>query len=161
GTGYFTSLIAHVVGESGRVDAMDVDAELAGRARIGLSSQPWVNVRHSNGSTRLPSNVNAIVVHAGATHVIDPWLGPLSDGGRLLVPMTVEFPGMPFGIGKGLMLLVTRTNAEWTARLLPSMPVAIYSLKDLRDKGIAATLGQAMTSGALLTVRRVRRDPHE
>lgn len=161
GAGYFTSLIAHVVGETGRVDAVDVDAELADRARVAAANQPWVHVRHSNGSTGLPSNVNAIVVHAGATHVIDPWLDALADGGRLIVPMTVEFPGMATGIGKGLMLLVTRTNAAWTARLLSTMPVAIFSLKDLRDEAIAAKLGQAIMSGALLTVRRVRRDPHE
>jgi protein-L-isoaspartate(D-aspartate) O-methyltransferase len=161
GAGYFTALIAHVVGETGRVDAIDVDADLADRARIAVSNQPWVHVRHSNGSTGLPSNVNAIVVHAGATHVIDAWLDALADGGRLLVPMTAEFPGMPAGIGKGLMLLITRSNAEWSARLLPSMPVAIYSLKDLRDDAIGATLGRAMTNGTLMAIRRVRRDTHD
>ena len=37
GAGYFTSLIAHVVGETGRVDAVDVDAELADRARVAVA----------------------------------------------------------------------------------------------------------------------------
>ena len=161
GTGYFTSLIAHIVGPSGRVDAIDVDAELAIRARASLSDQPWVHVRHSNGSTGLPSNVHAIVVHAGATHVVDAWLDALDDGGRLLVPLTVEFPGMPAGIGKGVMLLVTRSDGEWTACILPSMPVAIYSLKDVRDESLSAKLGHAMTTGALLKIGRIRRDPHE
>ena len=160
GTGYFTSLIAHIVGPNGRVDAIDVDAELAVRARVGLSDQPWVHVRHSNGSTGVPSNVNAIVIHAGATHVVGAWLDALADGGRLLVPLTVEFPGMPAGIGKGMMLLVTRSASEWTARVLASIPVAIYSLKDLRDESLSPALAQAMTSGALLKIRRIRRDAH-
>jgi protein-L-isoaspartate(D-aspartate) O-methyltransferase len=161
GTGYFTSLIAHVVGPTGGVDALEIDAELAVRARVSLSDQPWVHVRHSNGSTGLPSNVDAIVVHAGATHVVDAWLDALADGGRLLVPLTVEFPGMLTGIGKGMMLLVTRNGGEWTARGLASIPVAIYSLKDLRDEFLSAKLGQAMTTGALLKVRRIRRDAHQ
>jgi protein-L-isoaspartate(D-aspartate) O-methyltransferase len=161
GSGYFTSLIAHVVGPAGRVDALDVDAELAVRARVSLSDQPWVHVRHSNGSSGLPSNVNVVLVHAGATHVIDAWLDALADNGRLLVPLTVEFPGMPGGIGKGVMLLVTRRQNEWSARILSTMAVAIYSLKDLRDESIAGRFGQAMTTGAVLKIRRVRRDAHE
>jgi len=161
GSGYFTSLIAHVVGPAGRVDALDVDAELAVRARVSLSDQPWVHVRHSNGSSGLPSNVNVVLVHAGATHVIDAWLDALADNGRLLVPLTVEFPGMPGGIGKGVMLLVTRRQNEWSARVLSTMAVAIYSLKDLRDESIAGRFGQAMTTGAVLKIRRVRRDAHE
>ena len=161
GSGYFTSLIAHVVGPAGRVDALDVDAELAVRARVSLSDQPWVHVRHSNGSNGLPANVDVVLVHAGATHVLDTWLDTLADGGRLLVPLTAEFPGMPRGIGKGVMLLVTRRQDEWSARLLPTMPVAIYSLKDLRDESIAGQFGQAMASGAALKIRRVRRDAHE
>jgi protein-L-isoaspartate(D-aspartate) O-methyltransferase len=161
GTGYLTSLIAHIVGPHGRVDAIDVDAELAVRARVGLSDQPWVHVRHANGSTGLPPNLDAIVVHAGATHVLDAWLDALRDGGRLLAPLTVEFPGMPAGIGKGMMLHVRRSGGEWQSRILSSMPVAIYSLKDLRDESLDAKLVQAMTTGALLKIQRVRRDAHE
>ena len=161
GSGYFTSLLAHIVGSGGRVDALDVDEELAERARMNLSDQPWVDVRHSNGSSGLPEHVDVIMVHAGATHVLDAWLDALGENGRLLLPLTVTFPGMPTGIGKGMMLLVTRRLDEWTARVLPTMPVAIYSLKDLRDESLAARLGQAMMTGALLKISRVRRDVHE
>ena len=161
GGGYFTSLIAHVVGPAGRVDALDVDAELAVRARVSLSDQPWVHVRHSNGSSGLPSSVNVVLVHAGATHVIDAWLDALADNGRLLVPLTVEFPGMPGGIGKGVMLHVTRRQNEWIARVLSTMPVAIYSLKDVRDEKLGAALGQALMSGTLMKATKIRRDRHE
>ena len=41
------------------------------------------------------------------------------------------------------------------------MPVAIYSLKDVRDEKLGAAVGQAMMTGALLKVTRIRRDPHE
>jgi protein-L-isoaspartate(D-aspartate) O-methyltransferase len=161
GTGYFTALIAHVVGPSGSVDAMDVDAELADRASANLSDQPWVRVRHGNGTTDLMEGVNAIVVHAGATHVLDAWLDALADGGRLLLPLTMEIPGMPTGIGKGFMLLVTRHGNEWAARVQATMPVAIYSLKELRDEQLGAALGRAMMNGSMMKAARIRRDAHE
>ena len=126
GSGYFTSVIAHVVGPSGRVDAIDIDAELAVRARVSLSDQPWVHVRHSNGTNGLPSGVDAVVVHAGATHVVDAWLEALADNGRLLVPLTVELPGMLSGIGKGMMLRParrTRTRALVHRAHLDELPV--------------------------------------
>lgn len=158
GSGYFTSLIAHIVGPAARVDAIEVDAELADRARTSLSDQPWVTVRHGDGSSGLPVDVNAIVVHAGATHVLDAWLDSLAENGRLLLPLTIEFEGMPSGIGKGLMLLVTRRGHDWSARVVGALPVAIYSLKVLRDRSIGATLAQAMMTGSLLKVARVRRE---
>jgi protein-L-isoaspartate(D-aspartate) O-methyltransferase len=171
GAGYFTALIAHVVGASGSVDAMDVDPELAARASANLSDQPWVRVRQGNGTNLvrrslgeggdLMNSVDAIVVHAGATHVLDAWLDALADDGRLLLPLTMEIPGMPAGIGKGFMLLVTRRGDEWTARVQSMMPVAIYSLKELRDEQLDAALGRAMMNGSMLKIARVRRDAHE
>jgi protein-L-isoaspartate(D-aspartate) O-methyltransferase len=161
GTGYFTAIIAHVVGPSGYVDAMDVDADLADRARVNLSDQPWVHVRHGNGATDLTTGADVIVVHAGATHVLDAWLDTLSDGGRLLLPLTAEVPGMPAGIGKGFMMLVTRHGDSWSARVLATVPVAIYSLKDLRDNQLGMALGRAMMTGTLMKTTRIRRDTHE
>jgi protein-L-isoaspartate(D-aspartate) O-methyltransferase len=161
GTGYFTAIIGSVVGPAGRVDAIDVDADLAVRARISLSDQPWITVRHANGTRDLLDRADVVIVHAGATHLLDAWLDAMADGGRLLVPLTVAFPGMPDGIGKGLMQLVTRRGDAWQARVQSTMPVAIYSLKDVRDERLAGALGQAMTTGALLKAITVRRDRHE
>jgi protein-L-isoaspartate(D-aspartate) O-methyltransferase len=161
GTGYFTAIIGHVVGPKGRVDAMDVDADLAVRARVSLSDQPWVRVRHGNGTNDLRGPADVIVVHAGATHVLDAWLDVMADGGRLLLPLTVEMPGMPASIGKGLMAMVTRRGDLWRVQAQSAMPVAIYSLKDVRDSRLEAALGKAMMTGALMKASRIRRDAHE
>ena len=56
--------------------------------------------------------------------------------------------------------MVTRTGHDWRVRPLPSIPVAIYSLKDVRDETLGAALGQAMMTGRLMKVSRVRRDQH-
>ena len=161
GTGYFTAIIGRAVGPAGRVDAMDVDADLAVRARMSLSDQPWISVRHANGTRDLLKRSDVVIVHAGATHVLGAWLDAMADGGRLLVPLTVALPGMPDGIGKGMMLLITRRGDAWEAGVQSTMPVAIYSLKDVRDEQLASALGRAMMTGALLKATTVRRDPHE
>ena len=159
-TGYFTALLAHVVGPTGRVDAVEIDPSLAAQARANLGDTPWVTVSTGNGSADLPSEADVVLVHAGATHILDAWLDALRDGGRLLVPLTLEIPGMPASIGKGLVLIATRNGDTWDAKAQGM--VAIYSIKDVRDDpGAGAALGKAMMSGAIMKVGRLRRDPHD
>ena len=185
GTGYFTAIVGHIVGPAGRVHGIEIDPDLAKQAAANLAPWPWITAQQGNGTSGLPADNDLVLVHAGATHVLDVWLDALRDGGRLLVPLTgamAAFPdpaaklapdamkgAMPAGmkaalmanIGKGFVLLITRAGADWKARPLPTIPVAIYSLKDVRDESIGAALGQAMMSGRLLKVTRLRRDAHE
>src|SRR5882757_7074311 len=44
GTGYYTSLMANMVGDRGYVTAIEFDHELAARAKKNLAHLPWVNV---------------------------------------------------------------------------------------------------------------------
>jgi protein-L-isoaspartate(D-aspartate) O-methyltransferase len=97
----------------------EFEPDLVVHARSNLRDCPGVTVRHGNGATVLATPVDRVLVHADATHVLDTWLDALSDGGRLMLPLTVEFPGMA-GISKGLMLLVTR--AAPSGRLRHSEP---------------------------------------
>jgi protein-L-isoaspartate(D-aspartate) O-methyltransferase len=159
-TGYFTALIAHGVGPRGMVHAIEIDPGFVERARVNLAEWPWVSVHLGNGTKDLPSGVDAVLVHAGATHILDAWLDALSDGGRLLAPLTSGMPGMPSTLGKGMTVLITHDQAqEYRARFL-SM-VAIYSLQEARDEHVAAALGQAMLTGTFAKVTRLRRDRHE
>ena len=159
GTGYFTAVIGQLVGSSGRVWAVEVDEGLAARARANVAAWPWIDVAHGDGVTGLPAAVDVVLVHAGATHVLDAWLDPIGDGGRILVPLTGAMPAMGAHLGKGMMLLATRRGRDWHARV--SSMVAIYSLVGARDDAMNAALGQAMMSGALVKTTRLRRDAHE
>jgi len=159
GTGYFTAMLAHVVGPSGHVIAIDVDAGLAERAEVNLTDWPWVDVSAGDGRTHLPANRDVVLVHAGATHVLDEWLDALRDGGRLLVPLTVAIPGMPGGISKGAVLTARRMGDQWSAQI--SSMVAIYSLIGVRDDGMGVKLGQAFSAGTAAKVSRLRRDRHD
>ena len=141
GTGYYTALIGHVVGPLGMVHGIEIDPALAAAARANLADSPWVTV------------------HDGSTHIIDPWLDALADGGRLLVPLTVAMPGLSSSLSKGVVLLVTRDSGNWRARF--TSPVVIYSLQGIRDETKGPALAKAMMSGTFAKVTRLRRDEHE
>lgn len=158
-TGYYTALIAHVVGSIGRVAAVEVDEELCRTATSNLDPWPWVEVRSGDGRAGPSDRFDVILIHAGATHVETSWLDALADGGRLLVPLTVTMPGMPGTLSKGLVLVVTRRGKEFASSL--NGLVMIYTLANLRDEAANARLGRALSSGQAERVTRLRRDPHD
>jgi protein-L-isoaspartate(D-aspartate) O-methyltransferase len=162
GLGYYTAVMAHAVGASGRVVAYDVDERLASEARRNLASLAWVDVRHGDSSGSLDGPFDAILVNAGVTHPLDTWLDALAPGGRMMLPLTGTMPGMAATIGKGLAWLLTRQNdGDFAARAVGI--VAIYSAVGLRDDDVNARLGKAMMGGPMQwsAVKRLRRDPHE
>jgi len=105
GVGYYTAIAAEAVGPGGSVLAIEVEPELASRARRNL--QPWKNVEvvSGDGSRYDPGPADAIFVNAGVTHPAALWLDRLKPGGRLLYPLTFEAGGAG---GKGCMILVKR-----------------------------------------------------
>jgi protein-L-isoaspartate(D-aspartate) O-methyltransferase len=102
GTGYYTAIVAELVGLAGRVTAVEIDATLAQRARAALVNWPQVRVIEADGARNSFEPVDAILASAGATHPPLSWLEALRPEGRLLFPMTT------LGDGPGAMLLVNR-----------------------------------------------------
>jgi protein-L-isoaspartate(D-aspartate) O-methyltransferase len=88
GTGYYTAVLAEMVGPRGRVTAVEIDGELAARARDNLRSWPQVEVVAGDGCTHDPGEVDTVVVCAGATHPAPRWLDCLAPGGELMLPLT-------------------------------------------------------------------------
>jgi protein-L-isoaspartate(D-aspartate) O-methyltransferase len=158
GTGYYTALLARMVGPSGHVHAVEADSELAARARENLSDLPWVDVHHGDGRSALPA-ADVVLVHAGATHLLDEWLDVLSEGGRLLVPLTCAMPPLGATISKGLTLQVRHAGPRWEARF--ATPVAIYSLIGLRDPEREQALAAVLRTGTWTRVTSLRRDAHD
>ena len=159
GPGYYTAIMAHVVGRSGAVTAIEVDEELATQAGTNLASMPWVSVVNGDGSTPDAGPLDAILVNAGVTHPRAEWLDALAAGGRLLLPLTVAMPAMGATLGKGSMLLITRESDD-NFSVRPSGFLAIYSAIGLRDAAIEQALGRAMAKTPIPPVTRIRRDPH-
>jgi len=159
GTGYYSALIASVVGPDGCVFAIEVDAELAARAQDALADSRNVRVSHGDGRAGLPADMDAVLIHAGATHVLPEWLDATRDGARLLAPLTVSIPAMSPTLSKGVLLHAQRIAEAWRAHV-DSM-IAIYSLVVLRDDASNGALGQALMRGpAGSPVTCIRRDTH-
>lgn len=93
GTGYYSAIIAEMVGKGGRVIAVDVDKTLARRARRNLEGYRHVEVVNADGFAHNPGHVDAILVNAGVTHLSQVWLRELRAKGRLVVPLTTKKGG--------------------------------------------------------------------
>ena len=159
GLGYYTALLAYCVGRTGRVLGIEVDSALATEAAANLSDIPWVEVRTGDASAPLQEAFDVIVINAGVTHPLPHWLDALAAGGRMIVPVTASMGPQP--IGKGPMLLVTRSTDpdRYPAKLAGF--VAIYSAEGIRDQTMNAAIGQALTRMPFAPVKSLRRDVHE
>ena len=84
GAGYYTALLAHLVGPSGCVTGIEYDPGLAARARACLALYPNVTIIEGDGAQVGFDPANVIYVNAGCTRPAPRWLDHLADGGRLI-----------------------------------------------------------------------------
>ena len=157
GVGYYTAIMADVVGPTGHVLGIEIDADLASRARENLRHLEHVEVRQADGGDCDPGLCHAVFVNAGATHPRNVWLDCLRPDGRLILYLTVAFDNT--GAGKGGMLKVRREGQEYSARFLS--PVAVFHCSGARDEGANRQLLEAMMRGRWGSVQSLRRDAHE
>jgi protein-L-isoaspartate(D-aspartate) O-methyltransferase len=154
GTGYYTAILAEVVGPRGRVTGIEIDPDLAARARDNLSHLDHVRVIAGNGAEADFDPADCIYVNAGASHVPALWLEKLRPEGRLLVPLT----GSDW---IGGTLLVTRgadPGASHPARIVS--PIGVFPCQEMRDPDRETRLRDAFKRGYPPPVHCLRRDRH-
>jgi protein-L-isoaspartate(D-aspartate) O-methyltransferase len=156
GSGYYTAIIAEVVGADGRVVGLELDPGLAARARENLSAYASVAVDAGDGAGFDPGPSDAIFVNCGVTHPQTIWLERLRDPGRLVVPLTMATNPT---IGQGIMTKIVRDHGAYSAEMVS--PVAIFPGGKLRDPALEPLMAKALRSGALLKLKSVRRDAHD
>ncbi len=152
GVGYYTAIMAEVVGPSGAIVAIDLDEDLVKRAAINLSEYPRVQPMAGDAATFDPGACDAILINAGITHPAPLWLDRLAEGGRLVMPLTGR-------TGSGIMLGITKAGHDYVARIVSF--VSIYSSPTLRDAEIEPLIASAMSKRSIFNVKRLRLDPHE
>jgi len=156
GVGYYTAIMAEVVGPGGSITGCEVQRELAARAKQNLSRYPNVTVTEGDGATFDPGECDAMLINAGTTHPLPLWLDRLREGGRLVVPLTLA---MAPTRGAGVMAKIVRQGSGFTAQVVTA--VGIYSCASARDAQREPLIRAAITSGALMKMKSVRRDTHE
>jgi protein-L-isoaspartate(D-aspartate) O-methyltransferase len=154
GTGYYTAILAEIVGPGGRVLGVDIDPQLVQRARENLSYLDHVRVIGADDVRFEPGAADAVFVNAGATHPLPQWLDALDIDGRLLIPLTASKG--PEGFGSGGMFLIRRTRAGFAARCVSG--VAIYPCSGVRDFDLNLELWRLR--GTESQVHSFRRDAH-
>lgn len=155
GTGYYTAIMAELVGPEGKVIGSEVQSELAKRAAANLASYSNVTVVSGDGMTFDPGECDAVLVNAGVTHPAAMWLDRLSDGGRLVMPLTMAATPT---IGLGVMLKIVREGSGSSVQILTQ--VGIYSCTSGRDQLREPQIRQAM-AGGLTGLKSIRRDAHD
>ncbi|MGA8534767.1 MAG: methyltransferase domain-containing protein, partial [Candidatus Tumulicola sp.] len=97
GSGYHAALLAELVGPEGSVTTIDLDPDLAGRARVVLTDLGYRNVtvwaadggRETGGRERF----DRVIVTARSDDVAAAWWHALNEGARLVVPLRLEDAG--------------------------------------------------------------------
>jgi protein-L-isoaspartate(D-aspartate) O-methyltransferase len=122
GTGYYSAVLAELVGPTGHVLAVEYDPTLAARARHNL--RHYANVEVVEGdATLLPDHeVDVIYANFALDHPSAAWIDNLAPGGRLLFPLGVpalDDAGKPLGVSRMAgFLLIDRRDRGYGARFL-------------------------------------------
>ena len=153
GAGYYTAILAHLAGPSGKVIAYEIEADIAEMARRNLAGFPQVEVRATSGIAPGLPKADAIYANAAASHPVSAWLDALKPGGRLLFPLQAAN-------SSGAMLMIKRPQTEsnrWPAKLLSG--VVFIACAGGQDSEIGRRLDEAFRRGGAYRVRWLRFGP--
>ena len=149
GTGYYTAVLAALVGPTGRVVGLERETDIAERAASNLKHLANVEVLAESATEASIPPCDVIYVNAGATHPPSAWLDALSVGGRLVFPLT---PNEGFGV---MLKVVRKSPATFSVSAVTR--VAFIPCIGARDDAASASLTAALERQSLKEVRSLRR----
>ncbi len=104
GTGYNAALMRHIVGPSGAVVSVDIEADLADRARGHLASAgyPDVTVVAADGADGYPPGApyDRVIATVGVSDLAPAWLHQAGPGARIVVPLDVRGSQLAVAFGR-------------------------------------------------------------
>lgn len=152
GTGYYTAILAQLVGPSGKVFAYEIEPALAEIATGYL--EPWENVtvEGDNGAGQRLPTANAIYVNAGATRPDAAWLDSLANGGRLVFPLSCATADG----GWGVTLRVLRQGSAFRVRVVGRS--GFIGCAGVSDADEGQRVGAAVSSGAIWKAQQLIRN---
>ena len=145
GTGYYTAILAKLVGPTGQVLGVEIEEKLATQARDNLREFPGVHVEHRSGTVGPFPRCDVVYVSAGATAPMPAWLDALDPGGRLLFPLTAAQ-----GAG-GMLLIGRRGDTTFDARFITR--AMFIPCVGARQDDEAMRLSQAFANDSYRAVR--------
>lgn len=148
GTGYYTAVLAELVGRHGHVTALEIDQALAHKARQNLRRWPNVQVHIANAADYSLDLSDVIYVSAGVSSPPLHWLDALALDGRLL------FPLVP-GNAPGIVLKITRRAGGYPTAIITDN-VRFYPCIGAQDG--ASGLAEAFARGDISRAKAFKRD---
>jgi len=146
GTGYYTAVMAELVGSAGRVDAFEGDRVLAERVRSALV--PWPQARVKEMPKGPLQAYDAIYCEAAATGPDETWLEAVRDGGRIVFPLTDAF-------GRGALVCLSRQGTAFAVAPLARVTVTPPAVPG--GAGSDARLAEASAAGRFMSIRALHR----
>jgi protein-L-isoaspartate(D-aspartate) O-methyltransferase len=160
--GYYSAILAEIVGPRGRVIAVELDPALCEQARRNLRRWRQVEVRHADGTKEPGEPVDVVWVHGGVTHPQPRWLEALAPGGRAAMPITAVRPRSRIRRvvrdHAGRILYLERRANGFAARF--DDICGMQALLGGRDAALQERLRQAYDRGDPGEVRSFRTEPH-
>jgi protein-L-isoaspartate(D-aspartate) O-methyltransferase len=160
GTGYYTAIMAHLTGPSGRVTGIEYEPELAARAKANFATSSNVDIVEGDGTSIPFDQADVIYVNAGCTRPAENWLDRLADGGRLILPMTSDKgfrAAAPERMASaGAVFRIERRGQDYFASWISA--VAIFPCAGSRDEVSELALADAFEKGGWQKVTRLYRD---
>lgn len=158
GAGYYTALLAQIVGPEGSVTAIEWDRALAARARENLA--PWPNVAVQQGDAATPPEgvFDRIYVNFAVAQPADSWLDQLAPGGTLVFPLGVP-PAMggPAPAATGAVLRITRTRGGFAVRFVSHCAFIPAQGRLAGDAALRGLLRAAFARGGIEFAQSLRR----
>jgi protein-L-isoaspartate(D-aspartate) O-methyltransferase len=152
GTGYFTAILAELVGAAGRVQAIEIDPQLAAQAAANVVPWPQADVKEGNGLADADGGPwNEIIAFAGVPAPVEAWHQLLAIGGRAFYPLTTE--------KGGIMLRVERLGDGWSAEARGR--AWFYPCIGSQAKDDIASLQHAFERLDFGFIRSLRHDRHD
>ena len=115
GTGYNAALIAHIVGPSGQVVSVDLDADTAAAARAHLDSAgyPDVTVVCADGAEGYPAGApyDRVIATVGVSDLARAWLEQATPDAMIVVPLDLRGTQLSIAFGRA-------ASGHWLSRSL-------------------------------------------
>lgn len=159
GSGYYSAVMAELVGASGQVVAYEIHERLAKQAASNLEPWPQVSVSAADGTAREYGSFDAIVVSACTTDIPRWWLASLKPGGRLLVTLGFSEYDADVGISLGMSVLIVRSEDESFTAEVVSFPYMVDCV-GAQSESARMVLSDAVDRGGWDDITELRLDEH-
>ncbi|WJH39517.1 methyltransferase domain-containing protein [Aliirhizobium terrae] len=159
GTGYYTAIMAELVGPSGRVIAIEYDAGLAETAKANLSGYPNVEVIQGDAADWPKQDADVVYANFALDHPPARWVDNLAVSGRLLFPLGTPavVDGRRGGFSRyAAFLMIDRQARGFGARFLQPVGFIWGEGQEATPPGRHAALETAFRGRGLRRVRSFR-----